>query len=655
MKFHISSLFFCFIFLVTVSASCDKETVEPVLNVEPVPEAGSFTQTTPSDDESGVPIKPVFEWKKSTDASSYSILVSTKNDFTNPIVDVKNVTTTTYTSEISLAAGTRYFWRVIATNTTGEKTATNAGITFRTMATAPLPSPGISKYYVSPSGEDNPDKGTLANPFKTLGYAATRVPPLEGDTIYLTPGTYVETIAAVIPPGVNVIGAGELTTLLSSSGVKLPSGISATANNYKLWYDGSLIQLVSPHRTTFRNNSSPAVAPTNGNQTISGFTIDGNSKSLKAGVWVENRNNVEMHHVTFKNLAQRGAVFAPGDKDFYVYPEYYMEDILIHDCTFINSGKDLADETLGNLCIAQLDGANIYNINIRDDQGYGIKFIYDGYFKNVKIHDCKITLNESDVKWGEDIAIEVWNLGEGNEIYNIECNTWLSLVNHPEKFASPVGTENMKVYNVKMIDIDGVSNKEAVEVAAPGIEIYNSYFQDKGFGIAVWDMGRKNITIRNNIFYNTSKKNNWTGGAAIYIDNSREWDFVNMKIHNNVFDTHNYGVRIKRSNSSINGVDIKNNAFLDIALSEVALDGTNITNVTLHNNLRFNITALPWIFPVGVAQSNNILGDPGFLRTGNRFDTYYQAVSGSSLVIDKGIDVGINYNGSAPDIGRFEF
>jgi hypothetical protein len=650
MKVQTKTLFFSLLLLCTVSASCDKEETP-----EPVPEAGEFNLTAPTDKSTGVSVTPAFTWDESSDASSYALVISTSSDFVNPFIDVNELTANTYTPSILLATGTRYFWKVTAFNANGAKIATNAGISFRTQATAPVPSPNISKYYVSPDGEDNPDKGTIANPFKTLAYAASRVPASEGDTIYLKPGTYVETEPAVIPLGVSVIGSGELTTTLSSSGVKLRSGISPTANNYKLWYDGSLIQLVSPHRTVFRNNNSSAIAPANGNQTISGFTIDGNNKSLKAGVWVENRDNVTMHHVTFKNLAQRGAVFGPGDKDFYVYPEFYMKNTLIHDCTFINSGKDLADETLGNLCIAQLENAEIYNINITDNQGYGIKFIYDGYFKNIKIHDCTITLNESDAKWGEDIAIELWNLGPGNEVYNIQCNTWLSLVNHPEKFASPNGTENMKVYHVSIIDKDGVSGKEAVEIGAPGIEIYNSYFQDKGFGIAIWDMGRKNITIRNNIFYNTTVKSNWTGGVAVYIDNSREWKFSNINIDNNVFDTHNYGVRIKNSNAGIEGVHVRNNAFLDIVLMELALDGNNITDIVLNSNLKFNITALPWAFSAGISESSNVLGDPGFSRTGDRWDTYYKPLSGSSYVIDKGIDVGIDFNGAAPDIGRFEF
>ena len=43
-------------------------------------------------------------------------------------------------------------------------------------------------------------------------------------------------------------------------------------------------------------------------------------------------------------------------------------------------------------------------------------------------------LSESDALWGEDIAIELWNAGPGNKIHDVECNTWLSIVSHPNVF-----------------------------------------------------------------------------------------------------------------------------------------------------------------------------------------------------------------------------
>ncbi len=637
---HASMFSYTFL-LIFIFSSCSENEVAPL---------GEFMQINPADGSKDVVLKPKFKWNDAKGVVTYTLQLSKQADFSLLDFEIKDLFTTSFDFIEELDPGYRYYWRVKAINKGGELLSQNAGSSFRALNDPITPSPEISIYYVSPSGEDNPDRGTQINPYKTLAYAATQIPEGEGDTIQLTAGTFVETEPAAIPLGVNVLGAGEDQTILSSSGVSIPEGIDINASDFKIWYDGSLVQLVSKHRTVFRNTNSSVVKPAKGNQTIAHLTIDGNNKKLKAGVWVENRDNVTMHHVTFKNLAQRGAVFAPGNKNWYVYPEYYMQGIKIHDCTFINSGKDLPDESLGNLNIAQLDGAEIYNITINDTEGYGIKFMIDGYFKNTKIHDCTITLNESDAKWGEDIAIEVWNLGPGNEIYNINCNTWLSIVNHPEMFGAPTGTENMKVYNVKMIDLDGNSSKEAVEIGAPGVAVYDSYFENKGFGMAIWDMGRQHIVIRNNIFFNTTPKNNWTGGAAIYIDNSRTWNFSDIHIYNNVFDTYRIPINIK--GDKISDIFIRNNAFLNTTVTDVQAQGTSIF---VEHNLKYTTTDELWFFNGVTSENNNIRGLPGFLNTGNRWDTYYTPASGTSLVIDKGVDVGFPFNGAAPDIGFFEY
>lgn len=628
--------------LASVTLACGEDNVPPTM--------GAFMQVFPSDRAQNVTKTPVLEWTKATGADTYTVIVSRDADFTHEVFRIEGLSALQIPLGPVLEDGFRYYWKVLAINSGASLPAANAGATFRVAIGPPSPSPDVTRYYVSTSGEDNPDCGTLEKPFRSLSYAASRVPPNEGDVIEIGPGTFVESEPALIPPGVNVLGAGEDKTILASSGVTVPASVNPSASDYHLWFDGSLIQLVSPHKKTPRSPNSESYAPVNGNQTISGFTIDGAGKKLKAGVWVENRNNVTMHHVTFRDIMLRGAVFAPGVKNWYTYPEFYMTGILIHDCTFVNCSKDLPDQSLGNLNIAQLDGAEIYNITINESEGYGIKFIYDGYFKNVNIHDCVIDVNESDAKWGEDIAIELWNIGPGNRISNITCNTWLSIANHPEMFGQPGGVSHLKIQNIIMKDLDGNSGKEAIEVAAPGVEVANSYFENKGIGIAIWDMGRSEITIRNNIFYNSSVKNNWASGAAVYIDNSRNWTFRDIHIHNNVFDTHAVTVKIK--GLSIQDIDIRNNAFINTVSADVEAVGTNIMAT---NNLKFTAGNSPWVLTGVTSVANNIMGNPGYFFTGIREGNYYKPIDAHSLVVDRGIDVGLGYSGSSPDIGYAEF
>ncbi len=597
-----------------------------------------------------VKLEAIMRWRAAEKIATYKLTIAKQADLSNPLLQVEVKNDTFFQLNANLVKSTNYFWSVSAILPNGKTARAEQVFTFRTEMAVPNPSPAQVVYYVAPNGSDDPSAGTNTSPYKTLGYASRMVPALENDTIFLQAGTYTETEAAIIALGVNVKGAGVDKVTLVSSGVDLDNPNDVQRANFKLWYDGALVQLVSPHTSEFRNIYSEILPPQNGNQSISGFSIDGQGKKLKAGIWLENRNNVYLHHLQFKDLGQRGLVAAAGDKRWFEEPKYYLKGIKIHDCTFINAGKDLEDESLGNLNLAQLDGAEIYNIQINDNQGYGIKFIFDGYFKNTSIHDCQIEVNETDKLWGEDIALELWNLGPGNEVYNVTCNTWLSFVNHPNIFGKPQKAgENLKVHDVKMIDKDGNSSKEGVEIGMPGVDFYQSYIQNKGFGVAIWDMGRQHIRIRNNIFYNSVEKENWAGAPAIYIDNSRTWAYDDITIVNNIFDRFPIGINIK--GKQINNISIHNNAFINIRNTDVqAPTGSNVVS---SNNIKFTAKDQAWVL-TGVNKSvDNFIADPGYNYRGNRWDTYYQPTL-NCFALDRGIDVGIPYRGRAPDVGCFE-
>jgi hypothetical protein len=509
-------------------------------------------------------------------------------------------------------------------------------------------------YYVSPSGSDSTGTGTSASPWKTLAYAAAQVPAGQGNIIHLKAGTYNETQPTLLGLATNIEGEGESTTILKSSGVTIDPSVDQNSGEFPLWPDGSMIQLVSAPYSPGKYYGSPSemLPAQNGNQTLSGFTIDG-LNSLKAGVWVMSRNNVTMHHVTVKDTKQTGAVFAKSDMWWYeALPDgKWMQNTNIYNCTFQSCGT----KQRGNLSLAGLDGANIYNITVNDmDGGYGIKFMYVGHYRNVKIHDCNIRVSEYDPEWGECISIELWNFSTGNEVYNIDCNTWLSMVNHGQITAyEPSGTEinNLKIRNVKMIDQDGSSGKEAIECALSGVEISDCYIQDKGFGIAVWNGAgqtlKKNYSFHNNIFANVSRTPGFGFGksAAVFVPDPAQ----NMKIYNNVFDTMGNGLNM----DGVNGADVKNNVFMNT----LGADVENGSSITFKNNLKYHTDSQKGNFIVGsiTVDSTNILGNPGFKNTGSRWDTYYQPASSTSLVVNKGVNVGLPYVGSAPDIGRFEY
>ena len=618
-----------------VSIACNDEEVAAPVNLT------TFDLIAPADALRDVSTEPAFSWIGMGAGINYRLVIAEDQEFKQMSFRSPLLRDTTFNQLPGpLEPAKYYYWKVIAYNSALDSVTSDNSYSFHTKVEKPAPSPNVSKYYVSPLGVDQADGGTLAKPFKTLAYACLFIPEGEGDVLEVAAGEYMETEPIIVPLGVSIVGAGVGKTILKSNGVRLPMDINPLSGGYKEDPEGSLFQLVSPRS----EKGKGAIAPQNGNQHISGLTIDGMGKKLKAGIWAENRHGVELYDLEIKDCDFRGAVVTTGNPSG--TGSFFLTGVKVHDCTFINSGKDLENETLGNLCLGSLEGAQIYNIDIDDQEGYGIKFIIRGYFKNCVFHDIKTNLNETDAKWGEKIAIELWNLGPGNKIYNVEANTWLSLVNDSDVYGEEGTSPNVEVYDVQIIDKDGNSGKEAIEMAVPHSIIRNSYFKDKGFGIAVWNMGRQNILIHHNVFKNTTYKSGWTLGPAVYIDNSRDWFFTDIKVYNNVFEMHKVGIQIK--GAKLNDISIKNNLFIETQLDDIQ----TVVGIAFENNFKFHSTK-DWQYTGTVNQANNLTGDPMLKAAGATWYSGYEPMTGSPL-IDAGQDVGLSFSGSAPDIGFFE-
>src|SRR5690606_32428278 len=78
--------------------------------------------------------------------------------------------------------------------------------------------------------------------------------------------------------------------------------------------------------------------------------------------------------------------------------------------------------------------------------------------------------------------------------------------------------------------------------------------------------------------------------------------------------------------------------------------GASLSGLVVYNNF---LQKIP-LGNVSGSYSNNYSGDPKITKSGARPDPYYMPQAGSPL-IDKGMDVGFPYSGSAPDIGAFEY
>lgn len=170
---------------------------------------------------------------------------------------------------------------------------------------APIVIPPVEFYYVDfTAGVDVAGvDGSIATPWKTLAYAATRA-TTPGDLIHLVADTFIETQQIVLAEGVSVIGVGAASI------------IQAGANLQPL----ILMQSVA-------ENSQ-------GNQSITQLQIDGNLTS-DFGLAVRRRSNVVIDNVTMYDFNYTG-IEIYGGSGFASTPATFLSGIVISNCDISN-------------------------------------------------------------------------------------------------------------------------------------------------------------------------------------------------------------------------------------------------------------------------------------------------------------------------------
>jgi hypothetical protein len=142
------------------------------------------------------------------------------------------------------------------------------------------------------------------------------------------------------------------------------------------------------------------------------------------------------------------------------------------------------------------------------------------------------------------------------------------------------------------------------------------------------------IVIRNNLILNNAED-------AILV--AYEGHLRNISIYNNVFYGNDIGVEI--SAGDVDGIMIKNNIFFSNRYAQTDIS-SHMSNLTISHNLYHQ----PASVGSGVKDDSPVYGDPLFVNAGGG-DFHLQA---NSPAIDAGVDVGLPYNGAAPDIGAYE-
>ena len=517
---------------------------------------------------------------------------------------------------------------------------------------------GQTTYYVGSTGNDSND-GSVGSPWLTLGKACRTV-TTAGDIIYVNAGTIY----------------GDQDTLAV--------GVNLTGSGY-----GSIIKISAANNTILFVLSG--TAGTNGNQTISNLTFDGDSVGYRA-IMVERRSNVKISNCTVKEFRTFGIEFSSDEtvsgsftETVGAAPTVYETGNEIHDC-IITDNKD-------NIKIGGQSGLKIYNNTITESRIYATGgnsgHILTGcgtWFKGLKFYNniCTKPLFVYSNDW--NFQIEIGTTHGGNEMYGntftngtgIDIAAWENLKGaydyswyiHDNIFQLERQIANTEEYHVcQGVVIEGTTEYVIIEKNQ-----FKNYSQAIGASIMQEPRYQNDIRIRYNLFEDIGyTDNSWSFFIGIgnsidpVVDNySSNWYIDN----NTMIGKEVYGGIMLDANDTIYNVFIRNNIMTGVGaygwLSFFNTEGTTpayITDVTATNNIIYNCTGDTVttkeadVTRVNFTNSNNITSDPSFVSTS---DFRLQAISPAR---NAGTDVSLtsDYDGnSVPqegvvDIGAFEY
>lgn len=559
---------------------------------------------------------------------------------TGPTTSLAGAQTASLTAS-GLALGT-FAFRVTARNASGASASDEVTVTVLSDAT----SCKGTTYYVSPTGNDQND-GTQGAPWATLA-KATAATKSAGSTIHLAVGTYVEHAVSELAPGVCIEGEGVGSVIKAS----------LTAD----WTP--IIHATSPEGT-------------DGHQHISNVKLDGQNLSTFWAIEFAGRKNVSIHDVTVVDFKDRGVIINGRNDNQYKAPSIYATGISFYNNTVLNSAAyNTANGVYGRGClnVGGTEGMVIFGNTITQDQrpvgfnGWPIKGMNDGHNRGLKIYNNKLTKIPFSGAYGGDggwdFAVEMfWD--EGTEFYGNEVRGAGFDTNFQYKGSYPY---SVWIHDNTFILPSPMASSNAaitLEFDTDGAIVENNVI-DKMSNCVLFTPrpGNKisNVVIRKNVCTHVGKTTGNGSNASFIILGPGESNFNidGLDILNNTFvaDPNNrpwWGIELGgQSTGTVKNIAIKNNILAHTLAGAivqgggVTMSGVNISNNDLFDNTQSNDPVFTGPQPTGYTYANNIHGDPLFVS-----DSDYQLKSGSPA-IDKGVDVGLPFKGSAPDIGYAE-
>lgn len=478
-------------------------------------------------------------------------------------------------------------------------------------------------FYISPSGNDAAN-GSVATPWKTLSKAINTA-RTAGNIIHVNAGTYTESTQLDLAVGVSIEGDGAGNTIIKST----------TSGQWS-----SFLQLQSNQNT-------------NGNQSISGITLDGgyvSESSYKTwiAIWVTGRSNVKVFNCKFIGYYASANVFDGFDATSPLSdPGVTAIGNKFYNNTVTNCSGVLAANGYngtGSVMIGGQTGFVIENNTITNTgrpalkNGWPIKYWDNGYLKG-----CKI-LNNTLVKspyqatyWGEggdwDFCIELFNI-QGLEIAGNTIQGAIDLnYNYKGSYPYSVWIHDNNL-NHATPNYNHSESGVILEFRTESALIENNKFNNKFVGVSYNTRTPNNhgdytypcgtggcsaITdniIRNNLFTNLYSSYGVSGGVIVQSEQGNDPYIRNLQIYNNTFIAKGTQAApagldfTSQGNGDISGVIVKDNIFQGFSYGSITgQKAATQSNVNITNNDYWNCAAPSW---TGATITGNFSSNPNF-------------------------------------------
>ena len=206
---------------------------------------------------------------------------------------------------------------------------------------------------------------------------------------------------------------------------------------------------------------------------------------------------------------------------------------------------------------------------------------------------------------------------------------------------------------------------------------HNNYIANASYGITCGVSGickemcggngyaQRDVVIKNNILYNIKKGVIYIVADGTNHNNNKKNVVDGVEIYNNTLVGGNkpgYGmVHLRQRDGSgasdqttgeMRNVSVKNNICMnapDFAGTTTFRNDDHVSNIIIDHNLFWGCGTNAWS---DGRDTNTVVADPRFVG-GNKPTPYFKLKDGSPA-INAGIDVGLPFKGSAPDMGAYE-